>query len=141
MEPRAIIHRVASVDYINVADRPAPETPRYNVGDYAVVLVENLILPKWLLECMDLWNHEKNKGYLAGSQGNRTKARRVAGVLSQVSLCKINWLLVDYKDCKYVTMWLHGTDNFTQVCMPSNDATPDKLDVTDWLQIKPYTPK
>lgn len=72
----------------NVANRPEPDQPRYKVGDYAVVLTENLILPKWLLKHMHLWDDVKSKGVLAGSKGNRTKARKIAGVLSEVALCK-----------------------------------------------------
>lgn len=61
----------------NVANRPSPNTPRYKVGDYAVILHDNLILPEWLLKHLDMWNHEKDKGGLAGSKGNRTKGRMI----------------------------------------------------------------
>lgn len=76
----------------NVANRPEPNTPRYKVGDYAVMLEDNLILPEWLLKRLDMWNHEKNKGGLAGSKGNRTKGRMIGktetfpGVFSEVAL-------------------------------------------------------
>lgn len=75
----------------NVANRPAPETPRYKVGDYAIVLTENLILPEDLIRQLDMWDEAKNKGGLAGSKGNRTKARRVGGVMSEVALCAVQW--------------------------------------------------
>lgn len=71
---------------INVANRPEPNQPRYKVGDYAVVLEDGLILPEWLLKELDMWDHAKNKGGLAGNKGNRTKGRKIAGVFSEVAL-------------------------------------------------------
>ena len=71
---------------INVANRPEPNQPRYKIGDYAVVLEDGLILPEWLLKELDMWNHDKNKGGLAGNKGNRTKGRKIAGVFSEVAL-------------------------------------------------------
>lgn len=70
----------------NVANRPEPNTPRYKVGDYAVMLEDNLILPVWLLRRLDMWNDEKGKGGLAGNKGNRTKGRKIAEVMSEVAL-------------------------------------------------------
>lgn len=61
----------------NVANRARPDTPRYAVGDYAVVLEDNLVLPEWLLKHGDMWNPDKNRGVLAGSKGNRTKSRMI----------------------------------------------------------------
>jgi len=101
MEPRALIGRVTDVqphpnsdklDIVsiggktNIADRPAPGVPRYEIGDYAVILVENLILPERLLKRMELWNEERGRGYLAGSKGNRTKARKIADIVSECLL-------------------------------------------------------
>ena len=79
---------VTIVGKINVANRPAPEQPRYKIGDHAIVLGENLILPEALIKHLDMWNEVKNKGGLAGNKGNRTKARNVGGVLSEVALCR-----------------------------------------------------
>jgi len=64
---------VSIAGHINVANRPAPGVPRYKVGDYAVVLGENLILPDYLIKHLHMWDEVKNKGGLAGSKGNRTK--------------------------------------------------------------------
>jgi len=82
---------VTVAGFQNVANRPQPDTPRYAVGDYAVVLMEGLILPDELIKHLDMWNHEKNRGGMAGSKGNRTKGRNVAGVMSEVALCRAEW--------------------------------------------------
>lgn len=77
--------------YINVANRPSPDHPRYRVGDLAVLLPENLILPDRLIKHLDMWDNAKDRGGLAGGKGNRTKPRRAGGIMSEVALCKIVW--------------------------------------------------
>lgn len=56
---------------------------RYNQGDAVVYIPEGALLPEWLLRRLDMWNEEENKGYLAGSQGNRVKAIKLRGIVSQ----------------------------------------------------------
>jgi RNA ligase (TIGR02306 family) len=58
-------------------------SPRYREGDYVAYVPEGAILPEWLLKKMGMWNHEKNKGGLNGSKGDRVKAIMLRGVLSQ----------------------------------------------------------
>jgi hypothetical protein len=101
----------------NVANRAAVDTPRYQVDDFAVVLTENLILPEWLLRHLDLWDATKQKGLLAGSRGNRTKARKIAGVLSEVALCRVEWSSEDEPVTNYpnyivqhLKVWIDQSD-------------------------------
>jgi hypothetical protein len=75
----------------NVAPRLSEDRPRFQVGDYVAVLTEGLLLSDRLLRQLDLWDADKQKGLLAGARGNRTQRRRVGGVLSEVSLCKVTW--------------------------------------------------
>jgi hypothetical protein len=107
---------------INVANRPDPDSPRYQVGDYAIVLTENLILPELLLKHLDLWDKEKGKGYLAGSKGDRTKSRKIQGVLSEVILCKIS------PDEELFTGFVFLKDNIESVNLADN------LGVKDYVQ-------
>lgn len=140
---------------INIADRPASGISRYKVGDYAVILVENLILPEWLLKHMGLWNPERRKGLLAGNKGTRTKARNIAGLASEVALCKIGWKvtlpeqIADFSNHakRYITIWLEdGEDDdrpMEQLSIQiirddSPDYTPAGEDVTELLEIKPF---
>lgn len=74
----------------NVANRNEGEGPRYKVGDTAIVIPENYLLPEWLLKHNDLWNEEKGKGYLKGSKGNRTCIKNIAGEPSEVMLVKVD---------------------------------------------------
>lgn len=54
-----------------------------NDGDLAVYIPEQAVIPEWLLRQMGLWDDKKEKGGLAGSMGNRVKAIKLRGVLSQ----------------------------------------------------------
>jgi len=51
--------------------------------DFGVYIPEQAIVPQWLLEEMNLWDATRNKGGLAGAAGNRVKAIKLRGVLSQ----------------------------------------------------------
>ena len=65
-------------DYRSVIRKDA-----FQAGDLAVYIPEAAIVPEWLLRQLGLWDAEKNKGRLAGSQGDRVKATRLRGALSQ----------------------------------------------------------
>lgn len=54
-----------------------------NDGDLAVYIPEQSVVPEWLLRHMGLWDEIKSKGGLSGSSGNRVKAIKLRGVLSQ----------------------------------------------------------
>lgn len=56
---------------------------RYKDGDPVAYIPEGAILPEWLLKELDFWDEEKGKGRLNGSAGNRIKAMRLRGILSQ----------------------------------------------------------
>lgn len=52
-------------------------------GDLAVYIPEQAVIPEWLLKHLGMWDEAKQKGGLAGSLGNRVKAIKLRGVLSQ----------------------------------------------------------
>lgn len=54
-----------------------------NAGDAVVYIPEASIVPEWLLRKLNLWDDEKGKGRLAGPNGDRVKAVRLRGVISQ----------------------------------------------------------
>jgi hypothetical protein len=108
----------------NVANRPEPNTPRYKVGDYAVMLEDNLILPAWLLRRLDMWNDEKGKGSLAGNKGNRTKGRKIAEVMSEVAL-----YAAIYDQCSISIEIEDGTYPFVKL---GDDVSKD-LGITEYI--------
>lgn len=54
---------------------------RYSAGDAVVYVPEAAILPEWMLKQMDFWKDDK--GTLAGSKGDRVKAIKLRGIVSQ----------------------------------------------------------
>lgn len=56
---------------------------RYKDGDPVAYIPEGSVLPEWLLKAMDFWNEEKQIGTLNGKNGDRIKAMRLRGILSQ----------------------------------------------------------
>lgn len=157
-QPRAFIGQVSDVqphpksgilDIVtiagrtNVANRPEPTQPRYKIGDYAIVLEDNLIVPDWLLKHMDMWDQTKQKGMLAGSKGNRTKGRNIVGVRSEVALCAIEWHVdepVANASLKgSLTLHVNGRIAIWIVQQaPDEPLSPEDFDVTDKLGITRY---
>lgn len=140
----------------NVANRPSPNQPRYKIGDYAVVLQEGLVLPDDLLKHLDMWDETKNKGCLAGSKGNRTKARKVAGIVSEVALCAVDWTItgnIEVPDLPGFSRWTGRLDidsennrsiiKFKLARQDENISafTPEGIDVSRELGIVPHVPQ
>lgn len=56
---------------------------QFRTGDLAVYLPEQSVLPEWLLKHLGFWDELNSKGTLNGAAGNRIKAIKLRGVLSQ----------------------------------------------------------
>lgn len=56
---------------------------QFKNGSLAVYIPEQAVLPEWLLKSMGFWDAIKGKGALSGSLGNRVRAIKLRGVLSQ----------------------------------------------------------
>jgi RNA ligase (TIGR02306 family) len=56
---------------------------RYRPGQLVVYVPEGAVVPDALLKQMGYWDTENDKGILAGSKGNRVKAVKLRGVISQ----------------------------------------------------------
>lgn len=55
----------------------------YQTGDTAIYIPEQALVPKAILQEMNLWDDAKGKGKLAGTHGDRVKAVKLRGKLSQ----------------------------------------------------------
>ena len=55
----------------------------HRAGDLVAYIPEDAIVPEALIREMRLWDAEKGRGMLAGKKGNRVKAIRLRGVVSQ----------------------------------------------------------
>lgn len=56
---------------------------QFTSGDLAVYIPEQSVIPDWLLKTLGLWDKLKNKGALSGGAGNRVRAMKLRGALSQ----------------------------------------------------------
>lgn len=54
---------------------------RYSAGDKVVYIPEAAVIPEWMLKQMDFWKDDK--GTLAGPKGDRVKAIKLRGQISQ----------------------------------------------------------
>lgn len=52
-------------------------------GDLAVYIPEQAVLPEWLLKELGFWDDFKGKGMLSGAAGNRVRAIKLRGIVSQ----------------------------------------------------------
>ncbi len=66
-----------------ITSDPEPGVERYKKGEYVVYIPEGALLPEWMLKKLGMWNEAENKGYLAGPEGNRVKAIKLRGIVSQ----------------------------------------------------------
>jgi len=62
---------------------------QYRAGDLAVYIPEAALIPEYLLKRLGMWDNEKSKGRLNGPDGNRVKAIRLRGVVSQGILLEL----------------------------------------------------
>lgn len=65
-------------DYICIVTRDT-----YVISDLVVYIPEAALVPQDVLEKIGLWDTEKDKGRLAGKNGDRVKAIRLRGIMSQ----------------------------------------------------------
>lgn len=56
---------------------------QFAVGQLAAYIPEGSVLPENVLRALNMWDEEKQVGKLAGSKGNRVKAIKLRGQLSQ----------------------------------------------------------
>lgn len=68
---------------------------QFKDGDLAVYIPEQSVLPEWMLRHMGFWDDLNAKGKLSGSAGNRVRAIKLRGVLSQGLL----WQVDSGSDC------------------------------------------
>lgn len=72
------------LDYVQVGGYQAVvQKGRFAPGDLAVYVPEGAVIPEDVLRWSNFWDEERGKGMLAGPAGDRVKAVRLRGLLSQ----------------------------------------------------------
>lgn len=77
--PNAESLEIATID----GYRSVVKKGEFRPGDLVVYIPEFAVLPEWLLVRLGLWDVKRHAGILSGKNGNRLKAARLRGVLSQ----------------------------------------------------------
>lgn len=124
-----------------IANKLEDGSPRYKRGDLVVYIPENALLPQWMMVNLGLWDEERLKGKLAGSEGNRCKAIRLRGIYSEGILypVKMNVEFVDMDTNKktYNDMLEYYTDDGKR---PAWASVKEGNDVKDLLGVTKYEP-
>ena len=109
----------------------------HQAGDAAVYIPEASVLPKSLLQDLDLWDHSESKGKLAGPNGDRVSAIRLRGVVSQGLLVPVPPGMKpgdDAADYYNITKWEPQVpNNMTGVYVVTGAKRP-KYDIDDILR-------
>ncbi len=111
--------------YNCIANLKEDGTYRYNKGDLVVYIPEGAVLTEALLKKMGFWKDDK--GMLAGSKGNRVKAIKLRGVVSQGILHPLTQSTCD-------------TVGFIEAPNGANVQVSLGVDVADLLGIVKYEP-
>ena len=80
---RLSLVRVQGYNFICISAKLEDKSHRYKPGDLVVYIPEAALLPPWLLKKLEFWDPKEEKGTLNGTKGNRVKAIRLRGVVSQ----------------------------------------------------------
>jgi len=105
---------------------------RYAEGDHVVYIPEGAVLPEPLLREMGFWLNDR--GTLAGKEGNRVKALRLRGILSQGVLYPVHRMSDDDLTLR-VPIWINGED------VGSNKySVQEGQDVSGMLGVTKYVP-
>lgn len=111
---------------------------QFNDGDLAIYLPEQAVLPEWMLKKMGFWDDAKQKGGLTGSLGNRIRAVKLRGILSQ------GIMLDGVQDGDKLIVGSQA-DGLETTCMSEFDTVVlnefrEGDDVAEFLGVKKYEP-
>ena len=99
---------------------------QYKQGDWVVFIPEQTLIPEYLLKQLGLWDEDKQKGKLAGPEGNRMKVVKLRGEAS-------HGLLVPFG--------IHGAITNEENSMLRLEDTYLGEDVSEFLGIKKWNPE
>lgn len=103
---------------------------RYNKGDLVVYIPEGAVLTEPLLKKMGFWKDDK--GMLAGSKGNRVKAIKLRGIVSQGILYPVTKI-----GGATVTLSDDSNDGFKSLDVVEGDNVAEFLDIVKYEPVIP----
>lgn len=119
---------------------------QFESGGLAVYIPEGALLPEWLLREMEMWDELNGCGTLHGGAGNRVKAKKLRGIMSQGLLYPIKYS-AELHHASYTirapVMGGVGLSDITVGSTAQDDAeydieSPIGVDVSDILGITKY---
>jgi len=116
--------------------------PRYKTGDLVIYVPEGAIVPEWLLK-KGFWNDKDDKGMLAGPKGDRVKAIKLRGEVSQGILFSVDTYPEYDSETDFVLKeWLKSKFAYDQSWSIKNldEAVEEGTDVTELLGITKWEP-
>jgi len=108
----------------------------YKAGQYVIYLPEASVLQNWMIKDMNLWDKEKGKGVLAGKDGNRIKAIRLRGIVSQGLLWPVT--VCDEDKEKFCGFCVKGE---VGAAVMMNRVQLEEHDFAQYLGITKYEPE
>lgn len=115
-------------DYLSIVGKG-----EYVDGDLCVYIPEASLVPELVLKHIGLWDNENNKGKLAGSLGNRVKAKKLRGIVSQGLIYPVEAVIPN----KGIS---NGMVYFDHLGNPHHQVIHEEQDVADILGITKYEP-
>ena len=112
--------------YLCISAKLEDGSHRYKQGDLVVYVPEGAVVPEYLLK-PGFWDEEKGKGILAGTKGDRVKAKKLRDIFSQGILFPAEY------DSGSASWTLQGQDGTYQFVQNGDD-------VAEFLGITKYEP-
>ena len=129
---------------------------QYKTGDLAVYIPESALVPEQVLRDIGMWDEGQNRGKCSGSLGNRVKAIKLRGVVSQGLIYPLPDPEVAFKHDlseadfaeikKLVSEQISHPKNGTGKMVLGSEITPEQAfaegqDLAEFLGITKYQPK
>lgn len=94
--------------YNCIANKKEDGSWRYQPGNPVIYIPEGAVVPPWMLKSMDMWDDVQGKGGLAGSRGDRVKAIKLRGIVSQGLLYPTLPVPVEYQNSEKTLVSFNG---------------------------------
>lgn len=111
---------------------------QFQNGDLAVYIPEQSVLPEWLLKQLGFWDDLNGKGKLSGSRGNRVRAMKLRGVLSQGLLYPVDKEVYDDGVAYSIEGGKGGDSGFDAFQLDAGHE--NGFNAAEWLGIVKYEP-
>lgn len=111
---------------------------QFEDGVLAVYIPEQAVLPTWLLKEMKFWDEFKGKGMLSGAAGNRVRAVKLRGVVSQGLLLGVQCTTVNGETRHSVARYEGDSPEIGDI--HDHLDVSEGTDVAEFLGITKYEP-